>query len=88
MCSLNGYTVITINGVFTNKDGAIKTRDKLKRSLDEPFNNQPLTVDFLHNPLTSPVWATFVISAYQKDFDNETVKDYDLVEMLKDAGES
>ena len=32
-CSPDGYTVITINGVFTNKDGAIKNRDELKRNL-------------------------------------------------------
>ena len=85
VCSPNGYTVITINGVFTNKDGAIKNRDKLKDLLDEPFNNQPLTIDFLHNPSHLAGLGDLVMSAYQKVFDNETVKDYDLVEMLKDA---
>ena len=32
-CSKNGYTVLTVNGVLTDQDGAIKNRNALKNSL-------------------------------------------------------
>ena len=66
VCSPNGYTVITINGVFTNKDGAIKNRDKLKDLLDGTIQQPTLTVDFLHNPSHLAGLGDLVISAYQK----------------------
>mgnify|MGYP001583141389 CR=1 FL=1 len=85
VCSPVGYSVFTINGIFTNEERASKNRDKLWEILPPAFNHQPLTVDFLLNPSHLAGLGDLVISAYQKVFDNETVKDYDLVEMLKDA---
>jgi len=84
-CSANGYKIITINGIFTDKDGAIENRDKLKDLFDDTFNNEPLTVDFLFNPSHLGGVGDVLKSIYQGLFDYETVEDYDLVEMLKDA---
>ncbi len=86
-CSLKGYTIETINGVFTNEDGAILNRDALKYYFKDTFNNQPLTVDYLHNPSHLAGVGDILMSVYQKIFDNETVQDYDLIEMLKSASE-
>ncbi len=86
-CSVNGYTVATINGVFTDKDGAIGNRDKLKDFLDDSFNNESLVVDFLLNPSHLGGVGDILKSIYQGLFDSETVEDYDLVEILQDASE-
>jgi len=86
-CSPNGYTIETINGVFTNKDRAILNRDSLKRFLPDTYNNEPLVIDFLHNPSHLAGVGDILMAVYQKIFDNETVEDYDLIEMLKSASE-
>lgn len=86
-CSANGYTIATINGIFTDKDGAIENRDKLKDFLDDNFNNEPITVDFLHNPSHLAGLGDIFKSIYQGLFDSETVEDYDLIEMIKTASE-
>ena len=86
-CSPVGYSVFTINGIFTNEERASKNRDKLWEVLPPTFNNQLITIDFLHNPSHLAGLGDLVMSTYQKIFDNETVTDYDLVEMLKDASE-
>ena len=86
-CSSVGYTITTINGVFTNKKGATKNRDALKNKLPPSFNNEPLTVDFLLNPSHLGGIGDIAMVVYQKLFDSETVQDYDLIEMLKSASE-
>src|SRR3989338_3728326 len=86
-CSPVGYSIFTINGIFANEEKASKNRDKLWEILDEPFNNQPLTVDYLHNPSHIAGLGDLTMSFYQKIFDYEAVEDYDLVEMIKDASE-
>mgnify|MGYP001577907781 CR=1 FL=1 len=86
-CSSKGYTIATINGVFTDESGAILNRDALKYYFKDAFNNQPLTVDYLHNPSHLAGIGDLLMSAYQKIFDKETVEDYDLIEMLKSASE-
>ena len=84
-CSSNGYTVATINGVFTDEKRAQENMDALKIKLGKTYNNQIIDYQYLLNPSHLAGLGDLVISAYQKIFDNETVKDYDLVEMLKDA---
>ena len=59
----------------------------MKKFLPPSYNNQPLTVDFLHNPSHLAGLGDILMSVYQKIFDNETVEDYDLIEMLKSASE-
>ncbi|MFA5791909.1 MAG: immunoglobulin-like domain-containing protein [Candidatus Paceibacterota bacterium] len=87
ICSPKGYTVLTINGVFTNEAGALENKDNLKDRLKNIFNNQPLIVDFLYNPSHIAGLGDFFAVAYQKLFDTETVKDYDLAKMLNDASQ-
>ncbi|MEK7131074.1 MAG: hypothetical protein AAB924_01755, partial [Patescibacteria group bacterium] len=67
-CSHDGYTVVTINGVFTNKEEAAKNKRALEDKLDKYFNNQPLTVDFLHNPSHLAGLGDIAMSVYQKVF--------------------
>ncbi|MDP3052531.1 MAG: hypothetical protein Q8N22_01080 [bacterium] len=86
-CSSNGYTIITINGILTNKDGAISNRDALKYYFGKNYNGEPLAVDYLHNESHLAGLGDILKSIYQGLFDSETVEDYDLVEMLKTASE-
>ena len=86
-CSESGYAVVTMNGVFTDENGAKKNKEALELRLDKEHHGENLKVDFLHNPSHLAGLGDLVMSTYQKVFDNETVEDYDLVEMLKDASE-
>ncbi len=86
-CSPKGYTITTINGVLTDDAGARKNKEALQKKLPPYYNNEPLTVDYLLNPSHIGGIGDFVVSAYQKYFDDETVKDYDLIEMLRTASE-
>ncbi len=85
VCSSIGYTIAAINGVLTNEAGARKNRDNLKALLDDTYNNQPLTVDFLLNPSHLAGIGDGIMAIYQKFFESETVSDYDLTNMLIDA---
>ena len=39
-CSENGYTILTVNGVFTNETGAKKNSDALKYYFGDDYNNE------------------------------------------------
>lgn len=86
-CSPTGYTIETINGVFTDRDGAINNKENLKKKLSGTYNGEPITVDYLLNPSHLAGLGDILKVTYQKIFDSETVQDYDLVEMLKSASE-
>src|SRR3989338_8063323 len=86
-CSPIGYSVFTINGIFTDETDAKENKNKLKNKLPPTFNNQPITVNYLHNETHIAGLGDLTMSFYQKIFDYEAVNDYDLVEMLKDASE-
>ena len=86
-CSTNGYTIATINGVFTDKRDAQKNMDALRSKFGKIHNNQPIDYQYLHNPSHLAGLGDILMSVYQKIFDNETVEDYDLIEMLKSASE-
>src|SRR3989344_4483726 len=86
-CSVKGYTVLTINGVFTDENGAKKNSDSLKFNLGDKYKEEKLTVDYLLNPSHLGGAGGILKSAYQKLFDQEKVDDYDLPEMPKGAGE-
>lgn len=87
VCLKNGYSIVTINGIFTNEESAIKNRDKLRDYLPKTYNGEKIKVDFLHNPSHLAGLGDAVKVVYQKVFENETVQDYDLVEMIKTASE-
>ncbi len=85
VCSPIGYTIATINGVFTEEPGARKNRDNLKALLDRTYNNEPITIDFLYNP-SHASGAGDVLKAIQQGlFSDEDIRDTDLLLMLGDA---
>ncbi len=86
-CSPNGYTIEAINGVFTDDSEAKENKDSLKKHLPSIYNNEPLIVDYLHNPSHLAGIGDGLKALYQKVFDDETIEDYDLVEMLQSASE-
>ena len=49
-CSSDGYTVITVNGIFTNEDNAISNRDNLERYLPSIYRGENVNVQYLFNP--------------------------------------
>jgi hypothetical protein len=86
LCSSNGYTILTINGINTNKDGAIENKDKLRDHISQGyFNNQPLKVDFLYNQTHLGGLGDLIDTVAQGAFDKKS--DYDLTEMLNDASQ-
>lgn len=84
-CSSVGYTVETINGVFTNEAGALVNKKALDYFLQDTYNNEPVVVDYLLNPSHVGGLGDAIVATYQKIFEDETVQDYDLVEMLRSA---
>src|SRR3989338_512057 len=86
-CLKDGYTVLTLNGVFTDEKGAKKNSEDLKFHLGGDYKGEKLKVDYVHNATHVGGLGDLLASAYQKYFDSETVEDYDLVEMLKAASE-
>ncbi len=85
VCSTNGYTVETINGVLTNEAGASDNLRAMGPYLPKTYHGEPVAVDYLLNPMHLGGIGDLVDSADQKALENETVEDYDLVEILKDA---
>src|SRR5665811_87841 len=85
VCSSYGYSVLTINGIFTNLDGAIYNKDALAFKLNNSFNNEPLTVDFLYNPSHLAGLGDITDAINQGLFNQQS--DYDLTEMINDASQ-
>lgn len=84
-CSSQGYSIFTINGIFTDEVGAVYNRNMLKNKLPLTFNSEPIYVDYLYNP-THLSGAGDIFDVIQQGLLNED-SDYDLVEMLYDASE-
>ncbi len=85
LCSSKGFTILTINGIFTDEAGALVNRNNLKKNLPPTFNNQSLTVNYLYNPTHLAGVGDFVDAVAQGVFEQKS--DYDLTEMLNDASE-
>ncbi|MBU6390604.1 hypothetical protein KGQ31_03600, partial [Patescibacteria group bacterium] len=86
-CSRTGYTIATINGVFTGDKEAKANMIALQDILGFNWNNQEINYQYLLNPSHLAGVGDLLMAAYQKYFDDETVRDYDLIEMLKAASE-
>lgn len=84
-CSTVGYTIATINGVLTNDKGASDNMIALKDKVGLNHNGQEIDYQYLLNPIHSGGLGDLANSVNQKIFQNQTVQDYDLVEMLNDA---
>lgn len=82
-CSKNGYTVLTINGIFTNKSQAVFNKKSLEYKLSSLKLSEPITVDYIYNPTHAGGIGDLVDVARQGLFDPKS--DYDLVEMMDDA---
>ena len=82
-CSPSGYSVYTVNGVFTNDREATLNKRALEDKLLKTYNNQKLSVDYLLNPSHAGGLGDLLDYVRQGYFDGQS--DYDLVEMLNDA---
>ena len=83
ICSKNGYTILTINGMLTDNKGAVENKDKLKERLLNTYNNEPINVDYVHNATHVGGLGDLVDAVRQGLFDSKS--DYDLVEILDSA---
>ena len=86
-CSSDGYTIITMNGIFTNEDDAVKNKNSLQDLLPKKYKNEKLNIDFVWNQTHLAGLGDILKAIEQKLFDSETVDDYDLREMWRDAAE-
>ncbi|MSU45326.1 MAG: hypothetical protein EXS47_01725 [Candidatus Zambryskibacteria bacterium] len=86
-CSGDGYTISAINGIFTNKAKAEDNQKWLKYYVGDNYDGQHIDYQYLLNPTHLGGIGDIAMAAYQKMFDDGTVKDYDLVEMIKSASE-
>lgn len=82
-CLSNGYSIFTINGIFTTEDEARDNKDRLKDHLQPNYNNQPLKVDFLYNP-THLSGAMDLVDVLRQMIIDDT-SDFDMTEILDDA---
>jgi len=89
-CSKSGYTIETINGIFTKEgspkglDGAVGNMNSLKSHLAIiTYNGEPLTFDYLYNPTHS--FLDLSDTAIQKTFEGVDMKDPDFLKILTDA---
>ncbi|PIR46657.1 MAG: hypothetical protein COV07_03245 [Candidatus Vogelbacteria bacterium CG10_big_fil_rev_8_21_14_0_10_45_14] len=81
-CSPDGYTIFTLNGVFTDEKGARDNMNRLKKEFDSNYKNEALFFDYLHNPSHLGGLGDILKSVVQKLKDNRETRDYDLIEMM------
>ena len=86
-CSIEDYTILTMNGVFTKEEGAKKNMIALRNTFGLTAHGELINYQYVHNESHLAGIGDILKAIDQKIFDNETVEDYDLVEMLKDASE-
>ncbi len=87
LCSTDGYTILTINGIWTTKEEAAENKSALQRKLSNLYRDQKLKIDYLHNASHLGGLGDIIDSIRQGLFDKETINDYDLVEMMRAASE-
>src|SRR3989344_8101472 len=85
LCSKNGYTIATINGIFVDDNGAKQNMRVLKDKFGEIYHNEAIDYNSFLNPSHAGGFGDLVKSAYQKYFDEEAVQDYDLASILEAA---
>lgn len=87
VCSQNGYTVATINGILTDDAGAKENKRVLEFKLGKEYMGESIDVQYLLNPSHLGGIGDLAMAAYQKALEDETVSDYDLIEMLNSASQ-
>lgn len=85
LCSKDGYTIATINGINTDKIGAEKNMDKLTKTFGSLYNSQAIDYQYLLNPTHVDGLGDKIDVVGQKLFENDTSPDYDFIEMWNDA---
>ena len=85
LCSKNGYTISTVNGIFTDEEGARNNERLLKVLLKDTYKNQKLDYQYFFNPTHLAGMGDLFEVVAQGFFDQKS--DYDLVEMLNDASQ-
>ena len=87
LCLPKGYSIFTINGIFTDEVGARENKRALERKLlvFPTYKNEPLKVDFLYNPTHLGGIGDLVDVLSQMVIDRND--DYDMVEILNDASQ-
>lgn len=86
-CSKNGYTILAVNGIFTNEAEAKNNAYALKKVLSASHNGQAVTVDYLYNPTHISGAGDILDSIKEGLFDDEDSGGYDLSEMITDASQ-
>ena len=84
-CSENGYTIATINGVFTDERGAQENMLALQKKFGFSWGNQEIDYQYFLNPSHLAGFGDALKSFIQKVEDGVSSDDYDLIEMLKAA---
>lgn len=88
-CSKSGYTVATINGIFTKEgspddsEGAEANRIAVKRLFSTKYKGENLTFEYLYNPTHGLLDLSDV--AIQKTFEGVDMQDPDFLNMLTNA---
>lgn len=85
LCAPKGYTIATVNGIFTDEDGAKINMTELQKRIGLDWKGEFIDFKYFHNPSHLGGLGDVAMSAYQKLFEDSAVKDYDLVEILKTA---
>jgi hypothetical protein len=90
-CSNNGYTISSVNGVFTNEEEAKDNQKWLKffveRKIGANYKGEKIEYKYLLNESHLAGIGDLIKTIQQGLFDTETIEDYDLVEMLRSASE-
>ena len=87
LCSPNGYTVITINGMVTTSNGAVYNKNQVRDNLPPDYSNEKIFVDYVYNATHLAGLGDFLDSANQKLFEKKVVESYDLTNMLNDLSQ-
>jgi len=84
VCSRNGYTVISLNGMLTTPEGAVYNRDAIERVISQDsYKGQEIFVDHVYNATHNFV-VDFADSALQKMSEGLVSQTYDLTNMISD----
>jgi len=86
-CLSNGYTIATINGMLTNREGAETNINELSKDFGFLYNNQPIKYKYLLNDTHLGGLQDYADVAHQKAFENMAINDYDMREILNDASQ-
>ncbi|PIQ68646.1 MAG: hypothetical protein COV91_02920 [Candidatus Taylorbacteria bacterium CG11_big_fil_rev_8_21_14_0_20_46_11] len=87
VCTSSGYTVLTVNGIFTNESEAKANKEELELRMLRKYNGESVRVDYLHNPSHLLGVGDLVKVLEQTIAKDQFLDDYDLYEILKSASE-